>query len=229
MKHTQKNAKVGVFTAPFPIEDVPKGISILSSKVAYKVKNIDSPNMYDLYSRHCANGSVQIQGIDFDSSYAAIVTTDSIRICVAFGASRNMLVFSIDIGNAFQTNLLPSTERVYLRCPPFYIDWFKQTYPNHTLPPAQTCYVLQAVHSIQGSKSAGHEWYELSSKIFVQMGMKKNATDNAVFVFRFDSELLFLLSNVDDFLILSFSKKLFIQVKEKLSSMFDLTFQEDMM
>ena len=59
------------------------------------------------------------------------------------------------------------------------------------------------------------------------MGMKKNATDNAVFVFRFDTELLFLLSNVDDFLILSSSKDLFLRVKEKLSSMFDLTSQED--
>ena len=57
--------------------------------------------------------------------------------------------------------------------------------------------------------------------------MKKNATDNAVFVFRFDTELLFLLSNVDDFLILSSSKDLFLRVKEKLSSMFDLTSQED--
>lgn len=208
-----KNAKVGTFTAPFSVEDVPHGKKILNSKVAFKTKEMDSPNMWDLYSRHCANGSAQKPGIDFNSSYAAIVTTDSIRICLAFGASMQMLVFLIYVGNAFQTNLLPSDQRIYVRCPPYYLDWFKITYPKQPLPPAKTCYVLQAVHSIQGSRSAGNEWYELSSRIFCQMGMHKNATDNAVFVFCFGDYILFLLSNVDDFLILSTTKALFIQVK----------------
>lgn len=47
---------------------------------------MDEDNMYDLYSRHCANGNIQVQGIDFFSSYAAIVTPDSIRITHAFRA-----------------------------------------------------------------------------------------------------------------------------------------------
>ena len=35
-----KNAKVGVFTAPFPIEDVPQGHRVLESRVAFKVKSM---------------------------------------------------------------------------------------------------------------------------------------------------------------------------------------------
>lgn len=78
-----KNAKVDVFTSPFPIEDVPSGAKILNSKVAFKVKDLDADDTWDLYSRHCANGSIQTEGIDFCSSYAAIVTSDSIRTCLA--------------------------------------------------------------------------------------------------------------------------------------------------
>lgn len=55
-----KNAKVGTFTAPFPAEEVPKNKKILNSGVTFKVKTIDAENMWDLYSRHCANGNIQV-------------------------------------------------------------------------------------------------------------------------------------------------------------------------
>ena len=140
-----KNAKVGMFTSPFPIEDVPSSAKILNSKVAFKITDLDVDDTWDLYSRHHANGSIQTKGIDYNSSYAAIVTADSISTCLAFGASKNMLVFLIDVGNAYQTNMLTTSSRVYLCCPPYYIDWFKFTYPNHYLPPLKTCAIPKSV------------------------------------------------------------------------------------
>ena len=83
-----KNARVGTFTAPFPAEDVPTGHKILNSRVTFKVKNMDSDHMYDLCSRHCANGSIQVKGVDYFTSYAAIATADSIRISIAFTATK---------------------------------------------------------------------------------------------------------------------------------------------
>lgn len=66
---------------------------------------MDADHMYDLYSRHCANGSIQVKGVNYFTSYAAITTEDLIRISLAFAATRKMLVFVIDIGNCFQSNL----------------------------------------------------------------------------------------------------------------------------
>ena len=160
-------------------------------------------HMYDLYSRHCANGSIQVKGVDYFSSYAAISTADSIRISIAFAASRKMLIFGVDIGNCFQSNLQEVEKRVYIKVPPLYLEWFRDRYPKHPIPPTKTIYVLQAVHSIQGTRSAGNEWYEFSSKLFKKMGMVKNATDAAVFTFRLEDDLLIVLTNVDDFLILA--------------------------
>ena len=114
--------------------------------------------------------------------------------------------------------MLTTGSRVYLPCLPYYIDWSKDTYPNHTLPPLKTYYVLQAVHSIQGTHSAGNEWYELSREIFKKMGMKKNAIDNAVFTFCFYTDLLILLSKVDDLNIMSTSKDLYCQVRNKIKT-----------
>ena len=56
--------------------------------------------------------------------------------------------------------------------------------------------------------------------------MKTNATDNAVFVFQNNSELLILLSETDDFLIMSSSKELYLKLKAKLNTSFEITFQE---
>lgn len=81
----------------------------------------------------------------------------------------SMFVFSLDIGNAFQNTLVPVLQRVYVRYPPFYIQWFREMYPKIPLPPIKTYYVLQAVHAIQGSRTADNEWFELSSQIFQQM------------------------------------------------------------
>ena len=91
-----------------------------------------------------------------------------------------MHVFAIDIDNAYQTNLQELLNRVYIKVPPLYIEWFKDCYPNYYLPSAKTVYVLQAVHCIQGTRSAGNEWFEFSSKIFKKIGMIQNAADNTV-------------------------------------------------
>lgn len=58
------------------------------------------------------------------------------------------------------------------------------------------------------------------------MSMVQNATGNAVFTFRIEDEFLILLSNVDDFLVVSSTKAIYDKVKKKLSSMFDITTQE---
>ena len=56
--------------------------------------------------------------------------------------------------------------------------------------------------------------------------MARNATDNAVFTFRINNDLLILLSNVDNFLILSSTRDTYVQVRNKLTKLFDITTQE---
>lgn len=68
-----------------------------------------------------------------------------------------MSVFAIDIGSTYQTNLQELQQRVFVKVPPLYIEWFKDRYPKHQLPPTKTICVLQTVHSIQGTISAGNK------------------------------------------------------------------------
>ena len=220
-----KNASSMAFTAPFPRDLLPKNATILKSVMAFRVKTL-STGVYDLYSRHCANGSVQIKGLDYKESYAPIGGIDSIRIVIALGADLCLLIFIIDVGNAFQNTLVHRNERIFLHLPPYYIEWFKQYYPNYRLPSTTTYYVLQSIHAIQGTKPAGKQWHDLIKQFFLKFGFSSNATDNAVFIHTRGSDVIILISETDDFLILTSSVALYQELKSNLSKAFKITSQE---
>jgi len=220
-----KNAKSHTFTAPFPIEDAPKHANILRSVVNHRVKDLGH-DTYDLYSRHCANGSTMIKGLDYTESYAAIAVIDSCRIVIAIASRYGLVIYIIDIKNAFQTTLLHPNERIYLHLPPFYLQWFRETYPNHKLPPAKTIYILQSIHAVQGTKPAGKQWSDQITSLFKAMGMKKNATDNAVWVSKKGNDIVILLSETDDFMLLVSEKQLYLDIKTRIEKSYDITMQE---
>ena len=220
-----KNAKSHTFTAPFPIEDAPEGINVLRSVISHRVKDLGN-DTYDLYSRHCANGSTMIKGLDYKESYAAIAVIDSCRIVIAIASRYGLTIYVIDIKNAFQTTLLHPSERIYLHLPPYYLRWFKETYPNHPLPPAKTIYILQSIHAIQGTKPAGKQWSDQITSLFRTMGLKKNATDNAVWVSTKGNDTIILISETDDFMLLVSRKQLYLDIKARIEKSYDITMQE---
>ena len=220
-----KNAKALAFTAPFPRELLPPNARILKSVLAFRVKTL-SPGVYDLYSRHCANGSTQIKGLDYKESYAPIAVIDSIRVCIAISADLCLIIFIIDVSNAFQNTPVNINERIHLYLPPYYLEWFRQQYPHHILPSTKTFYVLQSIHAIQGTKPAGKQWHDYVRKFFLSFGLKPNSTDNAVFVHTRGKDILILLSETDDFLILSSSTSLYLELKAHLAKAFSITTQE---
>jgi len=213
------------FTGPFPIEDAPKNVNILRSVVNHRAKDIGH-DTYDLYSRHCANRSTMIKGLDTKESYAAIAVIDSCRIVIAIASRYGLVIYIIDIKNAFQTTLLNPDERIYLHLLPYYLQWFLETYPNHTLPPTKTIYILQSIHAVQGTKPARKQWSDQITSLFKAMGMKKNATDNAVWVSKRGNDIIILLSEIDDFMLLVSQKHLYLDIKTRIEKSYDITMQE---
>ena len=124
--------------------------------------------MYELYTRTAANGSSQIEGIDFEASYSPTSFWENIRFLLAIAAAQRMKIFTIDVSNAFQTNIEEQQKDcIWLSIPPFYLEWFSARYPDHPLrgtPANQLC--LQNIRTFQGTKDAGRKWYRLLNCIF---------------------------------------------------------------
>eukprot|EP00957_Ditylum_brightwellii_P107626 8211233-Ditylum_brightwellii.AAC.1 len=113
----------GTLSAPILCKDLPQDTKILRSQPAFKVKLQEEQHIYELYVRTAANGSKQVEGIDFYSSYAPTSFFENIRYILATPAAEGMDIYTVDVSNAFQTNIEDKvSDRIFITIPPFYLE-----------------------------------------------------------------------------------------------------------
>jgi hypothetical protein len=119
-----KMQQTGNFSAPMLRSQVPAGKAVLRSCITFHVKYGNTANIYDLYSRTCADGSSMRVGVDFHNSYSPVGSIDSIRLIVALAASQGLQLFALDISNAFKniSFLIPSSASILLSHPFIWND-----------------------------------------------------------------------------------------------------------
>ena len=61
----------------------------------------------------------------------------------------------LDVSNAFQNTNVPIHERVCVSRPPYYLDWFKRSYPNVPLNRDGGPFCINCMNIIQGEKPSG--------------------------------------------------------------------------
>ena len=75
-----------------------------------------------------------LEVFDFTVVYA---TADGILhpcIIMAIASTEGLIIFVLDISNAFHNTFLPDpAERIYLSFPYLYLDWCKIRFPKHPL------------------------------------------------------------------------------------------------
>ena len=117
-----------------------------------------------------------------------------------------MIVVSIDVSNAFQTNAISDpNKRVYITFPTMYLKWFRERFPNHPLEKYKNIkeLVMQSLRNIQGTKDVGFEWYQLLEKIFTDLGWKPNTTCKDVCVYLKNNQTAYLILATDNILYMS--------------------------
>ena len=152
-----KMHNTGTLSCPLLKTSLPKGTKILPAKLSFEVKITDIAHFYELKTRFCANGSRQLEGIDFEVSFAPVADADSLRFMIALATSEGMIFIFIDASNAFQTNIISNpAKRHYISIPTMYMEWIKERWHNHPiLKYAAKDLVMQSLRNIQGTKDAG--------------------------------------------------------------------------
>jgi hypothetical protein len=218
----------GTFSAPILRSSVPSNKTVLRPRVACRVKDTSIPHQYDLYARTCADGSKQKENIDFIDSYSPVASIDSLRILLNLAASEGLLISILDISNAFQNSIIfDATERVFISLPPLYLDWFRQQWPDYKLPSFSAKeLVLQCLKCIQGTRDAGQRWYKLLAGCLLRQNMIRCSCDHGVFIWNLPTETCYTALETDDLLFLSKTRAPFLQLKQELEKLFDLTICE---
>jgi hypothetical protein len=97
-------------------------------------------------ARLVAKDYSQVEGLDFDETYAPIARLESIRILLAYATYHGFKLYQMDVKSAFLNG--PIKEEVFVEQPPIFED---NEYPNHVYKLSKALFRL---------KQAPRAWYE---------------------------------------------------------------------
>ncbi|GKD67933.1 retrovirus-related pol polyprotein from transposon TNT 1-94 [Tanacetum coccineum] len=104
----------------------PNCVMIIALKWIYKVKLDEHGDVLKTKARLMAKGYRQEEGIDFEESFALVVRIEAIRIFIANAASKNMIIYQMDVKTAFLNGELK--EEVYVSQLEGFVD---PDHPTH--------------------------------------------------------------------------------------------------
>jgi hypothetical protein len=114
-----------------------------------------------------AKGYSQVEGLDFDETYAPVARLESIRILLAYATYHGFKLYQMDVKSVFLNG--PIKEEVYVEQPPGFED---NEYPNH---------VYKLLKALYGLKQAPRAWYECLRDFLISNGFKVRKADPTLF------------------------------------------------
>ena len=128
-------------------------------------------------SRLVAQGYCQIEGVDFDETFAPVARLESIRLLLGIACKLNIRLYQMDVKSAFLNGLLQ--EEVYVAQPKGFED---PKYPNH---------VYKLKRALYGLKQATRTWYERLTHYLLESGFKSGRVYRTLFILEKEKETRF--------------------------------------
>jgi hypothetical protein len=88
--------------------------------------------------RLVAKSYSQVEGLDFDETYAPVARLESIRILLVYATYHGFKLYQMNMKSAFRNG--PIKEEVYVEQPPGFED---SEYPNHVYKLSKALYGLE--------------------------------------------------------------------------------------
>jgi hypothetical protein len=142
--------------------------------------------------RLVAKGYSQVEGLDFDETYAPVARLDSIRILLAYATYHGFKLYQMDMKSAFLNGLIKG--EVYVEQPPGFED---SEYPNNE---------YKLLKAFYGLKQAPRAWYECLREFLITDGFKVEKADPTLFTKTVAKDLFICQIYVDDIIFGSTNK-----------------------
>lgn len=186
--------------------------NVLTSKWVFRLKELlDQNGQVRTKFKAClvTRGFQQIHGIDFEETFAPVITFSTLRLMLAIVASENLELFQMDVKTAFLNGDLP--EDIYMEQPEGFID---QEKPTHV------CKLQKALY---GLKQAPRQWFsKINTFLCEELHFQSCAYDPCFYVLRKGGRVMIVSLYVDDLLIAGNSPQLAIEVKNALCARFEM-------
>ncbi|MGV7343152.1 reverse transcriptase domain-containing protein, partial [Mycobacterium kansasii] len=126
----------------------------------------------------------QIEGIDFDETFAPVARLEFIRLFISIACFRKFRIFQMDVKSAFLNGNLH--EEVYVEQPTGFED-LKFTY-----------HIYRLKKALYGLKQAPRAWYEKLTKFLLSHNFIMGSVDKTLFVKKHNDHILIVQIYVDD-------------------------------
>ena len=193
----------------------PEGEHIIGIKWIFRNKTDEEGNVIRNKAHPVAQGYSQMEGVDYDETFALVTRMESIKILLALACHLKFKLYQMDVKIAFLNGILK--EDVYVAQPKGFIN---PHFLDHVLYLKKALYVL---------KQAPRAWYDRLTQYLVSYGFIRGKADQTLLIKREDDKLIVAQVNVDDIifgstkdeLAHSFSK--LMQVEFEMSMIEELT------
>ncbi|CAM8908673.1 unnamed protein product [Rhodiola kirilowii] len=208
--------ELGEFTRNNVWDLVPRssGVNIIGTKWIFKNKTDESGNITRNKARLVAQGYTQIEGIDFDDTFAPVARLESIRLLLAVACYLKFKLFQMDVKSAFLNGLL--CEEVYVAQPKGFED---PHYPD---------YVYKLKKALYGLEQASRAWYERLTQFLIGMGYTRGGIDKTMFVKKENKHFIIAQIYVDDIVFGSNSQKMVDEFVAQMQSEFQMSMVGEM-
>jgi hypothetical protein len=154
-----------------------------------------------------ARGFSQVEGIDYEETFAPVARYTSICTIIALAASMSWRLHQMDVKITFLNGEIE--EKVYIEQPYGFVIHEQKSH---------VCRLKKALH---GLKQASCAWYEKIDGYLMSLGFNKSVADPNLYYHIVGDEYLILVLYVDD-LFLTGSERLIDECKRALASEFEM-------
>jgi hypothetical protein len=164
---------------PRPVEQ-----NIIGTKWIFKNKTDEHGTMVRNKAHLVAQGYTQIEGVDFDETFAPVARLESIRIFLSIACHLDFKLYQMDVKSAFLNGVLQ--EEVYVEQSKGYQD---PHHPHH---------VYKLKKALYGLKQAPQAWYERLTTYLLAKGFTSGQADRTLFIRQQGTHKLIAQIYVDD-------------------------------
>ncbi len=192
----------------------PKERKVIKSKWILTVKLDVNGDIERYKARFVARGFTQILGLDYNETYAPVVSTVSLRIVLAMMAAKGWDMTQLDVETAFLNSDID--EEIYVEQAEGYDDI---NYPRKD-------WVLRMLKALYGLKQSPHLWNKLITEVLTAdtLGLIQNTSlDECLFVARNkEGKVAIVCLYVDDLVITGDWTEKVAEIKETLNNKFKM-------
>jgi len=165
----------------------PKGRKVIGSKWVFRVKQGPDGSILKHKARIIAQGFTQVEGIDFNQTFAPVAKFSSLCTIFALAAEHDLKVHQMDVKAAYLNADLK--EEIYMEVPPGF-----DILEGH---------VLRLKKGVYGTRQGGHVWYIDFSSTLSELGYMRMEADHTVFVHKSSGFPDIITMYVDDMGLIS--------------------------